>query len=212
MPTALDQRIDEWSDRLADLRRRAAAIEQEAAVIEIRLEAFREARTLVEGEAPLREIKPKQSQAELLLNGPVVIENDIPMPRQSRLSTQWRSLLTFAFDQYPNKVTNNQFAAEADRLGSPIPRDNLRSALWTHTKNGLFEKIETGVYRITEAGANIIGVELPKSLEAESVERIPAPPSASHEPPLEGPIRQIDVHSAEEAAHKPVEPVLGGGT
>ena len=212
MPTVLDQRIDEWSARLADLRHRAAEIEREAGIIEIRLETFHEARLLIQGEDTPQAEHPKTPEVSSPPNGQAAFGGMGAPVRHSRLSPQWRNLLAFALTRYPATVTNNDFSAEADRLDSPIPRDNLRSALWTHTKNDLFEKIESGVYRITETGAAVIGAELPKSLEAESVERIPAPLSASHEPPLEGPVRQPDVHSAEEAAHKPVEPVLGGGT
>ncbi len=194
MPSALDQRIDGFTDQLADLRRRASEIEREAGILEIKLEAFREARLLLQEDHGSNRIADVSKPSHDLFNGADQPNGTLPSGRPSRLSETWRELLGFALRRYPATITNQEFSEEADRLGTPIIRNNLRSALWTHAKNELLEKVDTGVHRITENGARAIGCELPKSLEAESVERNPAPLSASHEPPLEGLIRQTDAH------------------
>jgi len=62
--------------------------------------------------------------------------------------------------RYPESVTNDELRAEAERLGSPIQSENLRSSLWNHVRRNWLERIENGVYRITRDGAAAAGVQI----------------------------------------------------
>lgn len=81
---------------------------------------------------------------------------------KGRLSERWMPVLVEAVRRYPGTVRSEevpdiQSAAGQERAGV----QNVRSHFWTNAQPGkLYERVTSGEYRATEAGAELAGISL----------------------------------------------------
>lgn len=148
-------RIAEIEDRLAALRAEIADLEREHGLIDAERRAYEDALAIVSGQKSKRAATGVEHGAT----------------RRRDLSNGWKLILSEMARRYPDAVSNDDMMAFADSHGISLRRDNLRSQMNLYKGKGLVEPEAqgvTGAYRITEAGAQVVGLELKSEAPAEA--------------------------------------------
>jgi 1-aminocyclopropane-1-carboxylate deaminase/D-cysteine desulfhydrase-like pyridoxal-dependent ACC family enzyme len=86
--------------------------------------------------------------------------------RSSRLSARWAPVLRAAVERYPAALKNDD-VPEIQRAAGQEPgdRNQIRSHVWTTAHAGLYEKLNAGSFRATQAAADSIGIPLGSAAE-----------------------------------------------
>jgi hypothetical protein len=132
---------------------------------------------------------------------------------KGRLSERWMPVLIEAVRRHPHTVRGDEVPGIQRSAGQePADPSNIRSHFWANAKPGKFyERVGTGEYRATEAGARLVGALLgePASGSQDS-------DGASHEEPAPSP----DIENRDEPRSSPARfdllnpnkaPLPGGG-
>lgn len=80
-------------------------------------------------------------------------------------SSAWREVYEFIARRWPESATNDQMMAYALTHNLTFTRQALRAQLSTYTEKGSLERVDNGVYRITQRGANELGIALGGQVE-----------------------------------------------
>jgi hypothetical protein len=141
-----DRRIAEMhkleSDR-SELTRRIEIAKAQLDVINVVIEKFDEA------PAAVRSIPSQRREREGGLN------------TKTRLSPRWLPILKAAVQRFPNGIGFDQ-VRDIQRAAGQTPADtnNIRSHVWTMSKNEFYEKLGSGSFRATQKAADAIGLTL----------------------------------------------------
>lgn len=165
----LERQIAEHEAQLTALRRQLDEIDRKTRTIDGALMAYRKTLAHLPHDDPGDRPRPSRSP---------------PAEGRSRaISEQWKALLLYIAGVWPGAVRNDDILGHAETAGIKISRESLRSQLSTYTNRGFLERVEQGVYRITELGAREIEFALPSAERALG----PEPPPPEGPPPGPGP-------------------------
>lgn len=78
------------------------------------------------------------------------------------LSDQWRNIFAGTAKFLPHPATLDDMEQIAIDLGTPVDRNVLRSQSSNYAGKGVLERVGQGAYRLTEIGAEQLGIKLSK--------------------------------------------------
>ena len=135
------------------------------------LDAIDRRRAIVEAELRLlddmaRHLNEGAASERIELKMPMAIGIDppgetAPAARTTHLYPRWACVLKAAVERYPNSITNDEVPRIQQAAGeTPSSMEGVRSHVSTQAKAGRYEKVGRGMFRATQAGANVIGIPL----------------------------------------------------
>lgn len=149
-------KLDEKRKRVAELRHALAIAEGEA-------RGWEDAIRLLTSVAPIASAE-QRSETVTIIN-PAAIRHAAGLGKSSGLrglSEHWKRIFAGIASYHPEAATLDDILSIADRLGTPINRNTLRSQASIYAEKGILERVGQGSYRVTPSGAEQLGATLPK--------------------------------------------------
>lgn len=135
------------------------------------------------------ELRGFEAAAAFLMRQPTPDDGDDAPNGEARIKGTWRKILAAVAPYHPRATTLDQFEAIAENLGTPTNRNTLRSQMSLYTNQNIVERVKQGEYRLTQEGADMLGVALgmPSKSEQAEQEGEPTPgPKGEQDQPKDG--------------------------
>ena len=148
LPPDFLRKLDAKRGELNQLRHRITVMEAEVRGWEEAALALDASHDPVAGQAPR--------------DGPAYSPPVPPRPDSTpSIRRSWQSLLRETAKHYPADVSLDDMERMSVNLGDPTTRNTLRSQMSTYAARNLVERTRQGRYRLTRAGADALGIQLP---------------------------------------------------
>ncbi|KAA2234937.1 hypothetical protein [Salinarimonas soli] len=151
MEKILKEKIETRRLKLVAIQQQIDALSQERIILQAEINALRE----ILGE--LNDKTDLSSNLEDDLN-----IDDIDGSYNTRLSDNWRKILSNIVKIYPKSVSIDDIRKIAEDSAIDVSDETIRSQLSLYTTRGWLIRTGTGAYQITAKGAAAVGTKLPK--------------------------------------------------
>jgi hypothetical protein len=108
----------------------------------------------------------REAEARLIRNHVVHAVRPRPLKLNKGPSAHWRSILGFASAKYPKTFTYDDVVEFAGFEGVALTKAAARTKMMNYVGVGYVERVEDGIFRMTESGARYVGTTLgaPKAI------------------------------------------------
>ena len=148
----MSDHLDYINAEISQRAQRLAALEQDLVVLRAELRLLEGIKARLVGSPAERQVR-RQSRPEPL--------RAIEAPARRKLGRLSHVLVKAAVEVHPYSLTTNEAVRIASSMmGEDVPRNNVRSSLWSNAKAKFLERVDDGVFRATTEGAKIVGMNL----------------------------------------------------